>query len=115
MGKTTAGAESRGRRGAAALALAVGGVVGPCVYVAHRLYQVAGGADPASELVVESSHVAFYWRCATSTWWAMVAAVVAYALLRRSGEGGEERVALWLRRLVLPIAILIGVLMWRFP
>lgn len=102
-------------RTAWAVAALVFAVAAPTAYVAQRLYEVAvapAGGDPA--LVIRQAHTAFYWRVATASWWAgLAAALVVVAIRHRAGAA--DRVVPFVTRIALPWAIVLAALAWLFP
>jgi hypothetical protein len=104
------------RRTALALSALTFGVASSLAYAAQRVFErVRGGAgDPL--LVVFDLHTAFYWRAATAAWWGGVAAILVVALAARPGaERAHERLARGLAWVVVPLALVVAVAMWRLP
>lgn len=85
--------ERRTRLGWASLAF---GLVAAVAYVAQRLLEIRSGTPVDPLLVIRESHTAYYWRCATASWWGGVAfAVVARAAARGADGFVLPRSAPW--------------------
>jgi hypothetical protein len=104
------------RRSALSLAALTFGVASSLAYAAQRVFERVrgGGGDPL--LVVFDLHTAFYWRAATAAWWGGVAAILVFALASRPrGVALHDRVARVLGLVVVPLALVVAVTMWRLP
>jgi hypothetical protein len=104
------------RRTALALAALTFGVASSLAYAAQRVFERARGGAGDPLLVVFDLHTAFYWRAATAAWWGGVAAILVVGLASRSrSTSGHEQFARGLALLVVPLALVIAVAMWRLP
>lgn len=99
------------KRSSAALAAAAFGVAAPVAYLGQRLYERAraGPIDPL--LVLREAHTAFYWRAGTAAWWAGLVAIAVYVVASRRDDAPAARA---MRLAVLPIAVAVAVIAWRF-
>lgn len=104
--KSTALETERERLAAAAL---VFGLSAPCAYVLQRVVESLrdGHVDPSQ--IVQTAHVAFYWRAGIATWIGGLMAALAYARLRRLPA--PERFT----TITLCVCVLVALLAYQLP
>ncbi len=107
--KRSTGEERRRTWALAGLAFAL---VAPVAYIAQRLFDHAlvGDVDPLSML--RQTHVAYYWRAATASFWGGLAAMVVLMVGAERIPTPEPRHA---GRLLAFIAATFVVLAWIYP